>query len=71
MNGFKSLLRSRTIWAALVGLIATLLLKSGYTMGEAEQAEIVNAILNGVEVVSYMAAIIFRVKATKRIAQAS
>lgn len=67
MNGFKTMLQSRTIWAAFVGLLATLLLKSGYTIGEDDQAAIVNNILNGVEVVSYIAAIFFRVRASKQI----
>ncbi|RWE44241.1 hypothetical protein [Mesorhizobium sp.] len=70
MNDVKGILQSKTIWSLLVGLSATLLLKSGYTIGDADQAVIVDSILKVVEVVSYLAGIVFRIKATKVIAGA-
>ncbi|RVD58850.1 hypothetical protein EN866_19580 [Mesorhizobium sp. M2D.F.Ca.ET.223.01.1.1] len=67
MDDVKGILQSKTVWSLLVGLTATLLLKAGYTVGDADQAAIVNYILQGVEVVSYLAGIVFRIKATKAI----
>ncbi|TPL98330.1 hypothetical protein [Mesorhizobium sp. B2-3-10] len=68
MNDIKGIFESKTIWSLLVGLAATLLLKAGYTVGDADQTAIVNYALQGVELVSYVAGIVFRIKATKAIA---
>jgi hypothetical protein len=67
MYDFKGFLQSRTVWAALIGLMATLLQKSGYTLAEVDQTVLVDNVLNIVQIVSYVAAVIFRVKATKQI----
>jgi uncharacterized membrane protein len=70
VDGIKGFLQSKTVWAALVGLIATILQKNGYTFGEAEQSALIDQILNGVQLVSYVLAAYFRVKATKVVSAA-
>ncbi|ANL71940.1 hypothetical protein AMC83_CH01957 [Rhizobium phaseoli] len=71
MDGFKSFLTSRTVWAALVGLIATFLQKYGYKVGVEDQTALVDGILTVVQFVSGVAVMYFRVKATKQITKAA
>ncbi|ACI54454.1 hypothetical protein Rleg2_1160 [Rhizobium leguminosarum bv. trifolii WSM2304] len=71
MDGFKSFLASRTIWSILVGLLANLFQKYGYTLTDIDQALVVDQILTGVQVVSAIAAIYYRTRATKQITKAA
>ena len=65
MDGIKGFLQSKTVWAALVGFASTVLQKYGYTLGDVDQAALVDQILSGVQLISYLLAIFFRIKATK------
>jgi len=66
MGDFKSMLQSRTVWAGIVGFIAVLLDAFGVGFGFDQQAA-VDAVMKTVEGMTFLAAILFRVKATKRI----
>lgn len=65
MDDVKGILQSRTVWSALVSVVAILASKAGYTIVEADQAMIVDAIGTLVATVGAVAAIVFRAKATK------
>ncbi len=68
MSEFKDLLASRTVWSALVGLLATLLNAFGAGTLIPDQAALVDAILQIVTGASFVAAIFFRKVADKKIA---
>lgn len=67
MNDIKSMLRSRTVWAAVIGFATVLADAIGFNPGF-EQGEAVDAVMKLVEALSFLSAIVFRVKATARIA---
>lgn len=65
VEDFKSVFQSKTVWSCLFVLAAMGLHALGFTFNDADQAALSDAVLKGVEVVGTIAAIIFRVKATK------
>lgn len=67
MNEIKTMLQSRTVWAAIIGFFAVIADALGVNVG-AEQGEIIDAVMKLVEAVSFMAAMVFRIRATARIA---
>lgn len=64
MDEAKSLLASKTVWAGLIGVAASLF---GLTMGAEDQAGLADLAVQIVTAVSGLVAIYGRVKATKRI----
>lgn len=67
LGGFKSMLASKTIWGALVAGGGTLLNLFGYTIGEADQMILTNAIGEMMTIGGSAVAIWGRVAATKQI----
>jgi uncharacterized membrane protein (DUF441 family) len=67
MNDIKTMLQSRTVWAAIIGFLVVIADATGLDLG-AEQGEIINAVMKAVEAVSFIAAMVFRIHATARIA---
>ena len=63
----KNWYESRTIWSALVVLIAAIAGGFGYVVDEGTQGQAVDLILTVVTAVGGLLAIIFRTKATKQI----
>ncbi len=69
MTDFKGMFASRSVWAGIVGFIAVALDMFGVSLGvDFDEGQTVDAILKLVEAISFLASIIFRVIATKRIA---
>lgn len=64
----KSLLESRTIWAALVGVAASFLKDHGHVISAADQLSLVNDALSLIQYGGFVGAILFRVLATKAVA---
>lgn len=67
MEEVKSLIQSRTFWAASLGLAAGLGGIFHYTISPADQAHAVDAILSVVGAVGSIGAIVGRVYASKKI----
>lgn len=68
MDEFKGLFFSRTVWAAFIGLVAVILKISGIIeLSDAQQAELVDKLLDFVAVAGPLLAIVFRKLASKRI----
>lgn len=67
MDEVKGILQSRTVWSALVSVIALLASKAGYSIVEADQAAIVDAVSTVIAALGSVSAIYFRAKATKTI----
>lgn len=67
MTDIKSMLSSRTVWSGIVGFLAVMAGAFGVNFG-VENTEIVDAVVKVVEGVSFIAAIVFRVLATEKIA---
>lgn len=67
MNDIKTMAQSRTVWAAIIGFLAVIADVLGFNFG-AEQGEIIDAVMKLVEAVSFLAALVFRIRATARIA---
>ena len=65
MEGVKGIFQSRTVWASLVAILALLASKAGYTVADADQAALVDAVMTVVSALSAGAAAFYRVKATK------
>jgi len=70
MEDVKSFLASRTLWALFISLLANLASRYGYTIGETDQAFIVDTALKVVEYGGYIAAAFYRIKASKVIGSA-
>lgn len=65
----KTWLTSRVVWSALMGIISTVAGQYfNITIDEATQAQIVDAVFSLITVASGIAAIYYRIKATKKIA---
>lgn len=67
---FKPILASRTVWSNIIGLIALALAAFGFdnALGDTQaQAQLVDHVLNVVAALSFVAAIIFRARATTRL----
>lgn len=71
MDDTKSWLASRTIWGALLAIIAPLLGRYGYHIDAALQADVVTLILTLIGAGGGVIAIIGRIKATKAIGSTS
>lgn len=68
MNQWKSYLQSRTIWASLIGLAALVLDALGFNGFSAEQqSQLVDALLKTVESGGFIAAVLFRAIARRRL----
>lgn len=67
MNDFKSALRSKTVWAGIITVLASLLGMLGYSIGAEDQAWLVNALPEIVTFLAGFVAIIGRVTAKKKI----
>jgi len=65
VDDFKGILQSRTVWSGLAALIGVLMSAFGYTVTDADQTQIVEAVGNVVSVLGSLGAIYYRVKATK------
>ena len=71
MNDWKSYLRSRSIWANLIGLSALVLNFFGLQgLAGEDQVQLVDAILKIVEAGGFIAGAIFRAIASKRLGSA-
>ena len=64
----KSVWASRTVWAGIVTILASLVGFLGYTMTAEDQDAIVLLVPQAVTLISGIAAIVGRITATKRIA---
>lgn len=69
MGDTKSALQSRTVWAGIVGIVVVALDLFGVKIGVGQEA-IVDAVLKIIEGVAFLAAIFFRITATKTIERA-
>lgn len=67
MNDIKTMLQSRTVWAAIIGFLAVIADAFGFDFG-VQQGEIVDAAMKLVEALAFIAAMVFRIRATARIA---
>jgi uncharacterized phiE125 gp8 family phage protein len=67
MDGTKSLLSSKTLWSNLVGLAAVLLSTFGIDTSGVDSTGLSQAIPQAVAAISFIAATVFRVTATKRL----
>ena len=65
MDDFKGILQSRTVWAALAALVGIVMSAFGYTVTDADQTQLVEAVGNVLSVLGSLGAIYYRVKATK------
>ena len=68
MLNTQSILQSRTIWANLVGLGALLLSRYGFEISDADQAKLLDALLQVVAAGGFIVSSVFRVYAEKKIA---
>ena len=68
MTSTKSFLASTTVWGGLVAVAAAILGFFGYTIAEADQAAIVDAVASAAGLIGGLIAIVGRVRASKRIA---
>lgn len=68
MTDTKSILQSRTVWANLIGLAALALSRFGYSIGEEDQAKLLDAALQTVAAASFIVSSVFRVLASRKIA---
>ena len=66
MEGWKGYLQSRSIWSSLVALLAFALNALGF-QGITDQAALTDTILQAVQVLGTLGAIIFRAVARKRL----
>jgi hypothetical protein len=67
MIDFKHILASRTVWANIIGLLALGASVFGISLDAVETGRLVDACLQGVAAVSFIASTVFRVLATRRI----
>ena len=70
MEQFKHYLASRTLWALVISFLANIAGRYGYSIGEADQAFIVDTALKAVEYGGYIAAAVYRIKASKVLGKA-
>lgn len=64
----KSILQSRTVWANVIGFAALAANLLGFNTGIVDQGALVDALLNMVTGLSFVASTLFRIKATRQIA---
>lgn len=69
MNGWKTQLQSKTVWAALIAILASVAGIAGYSISPEEQENVVGLATSVVTGVAGVIAWIGRVQATKRIAK--
>lgn len=67
MYGVKSFFASKTIWGGLVVLLATAANFAGYTIPDADQAQLIEIASNVAALIGALVAIWGRVRATKKI----
>jgi hypothetical protein len=67
MIEFKSMLQSRTVWANLIGLLALILSLLGFRPSVVDKEQLIDAILQIIAAVSFLASTAFRITATKKI----
>ena len=68
MEGFKSLVQSRTFWANAIGIVSLLVPPAGAYVGLIDPDAIAEAVSNGVAVAAFVMSTYYRLTATKRIA---
>jgi hypothetical protein len=67
MTKLKSILESRTVWANFVGLCAVILSSGGMSISPEAADKTIDAILQIVAGVSFVASTFFRIIATKKL----
>ncbi|HRK23557.1 MAG TPA: glycosyl hydrolase 108 family protein [Beijerinckiaceae bacterium] len=67
MNGSKSLIESRTVWANVIGLAAFGAGLLGVDVGGVDQSAVVDSVLKVVTGASFIASMLFRIGATRKI----
>lgn len=67
MSEAKTFLESRTVWANIIGLASLILSVKGVPVPEGIQERLVEAVLQSVTGVSFLASTVFRISAKKRI----
>lgn len=67
MTDWKTVLASKTVWAGIVTILASLVGLMGYTIAADDQANLATLATQAVTVVSGIVTIIGRVTATKRL----
>jgi len=67
MDQTKSVFESRTVWANVIGLAALAANVLGFNTGIVDQGAMVDAVLNMVTGLSFVASTLFRVKATRQL----
>ena len=67
MDDWKSFFASRTVWANLVGLTALILASFGFDGGAIDKDGAVEALLQVVAGLSFLASTAFRVLATRKL----
>lgn len=65
MNFTKSIVESRTVWANVIGFAALAASILGFDTTAVDQPAVVDAVLQGVAGLSFVASTVFRIKATK------
>lgn len=65
MDGIKGILQSKTVWAAIISLVAYVL--HAYNIADIDQDATVSSILQVVQVGGMIGAGVFRVTATKQL----
>ena len=68
MEGFKSLVQSRTFWANATGIVSLLVPPAGYYVGLIDPDAMAEAVSNGIAVAMFVISTYTRMTATKRIA---
>jgi len=67
MEEFKNIFASRTVISAIIVLVAAIVNIFGYTIDPKTQAELIEMVMTIITAVGALAAIYFRVVATKKI----
>jgi hypothetical protein len=67
MSDVKTFLESRTVWANIIGLASLVLTVKGVPLPEGVQERAIEALLQSVTGISFLASTAFRIAANKRI----
>lgn len=67
MDDWKNFFASRTVWANLVGLAALVLGSLGHDLAGVDQGAVLDAVMQIVAGLSFLASIAFRVAAKRRL----
>lgn len=70
MEDFKNIFASRTVWGAIIAIIAGIVGIFGYSIGAEDQANLVEIGFSAASTVGGVIAIFGRVKASKKIGKA-